>query len=140
MSGPPPPESTQDTFARWHAEAGVHPYVLADGDPVAYGEVWEDREEDEAELARVIVAPPMRGRGVGRTLIASLAGEARAMGFDEIWVRVVPVERRRPCLLPRRRVRAHGRGRGGTLQHRAAQGLRLDAPAPRPSELTRVPT
>lgn len=80
-----------DPFARWHAEPGVHPYVLVvDDAPVAYGEVWEDREEDEAELARVIVAPSLRGRGLGRTLIAMLAEEAQRMGFADIWVRVVP--------------------------------------------------
>jgi ribosomal protein S18 acetylase RimI-like enzyme len=32
----------------------------------------------------------MRGRGLGRTLIAMLAAEARRMGFVDIWVRVVP--------------------------------------------------
>ncbi|MGZ8566300.1 MAG: GNAT family N-acetyltransferase [Actinomycetota bacterium] len=84
-------EGRPNVFDRWHAEPGVHPYVLAvDEQPVAYGEVWEDREEDEAELARVIVAPSMRGRGLGRTLITMLAVEARRMGFVDIWVRVEP--------------------------------------------------
>ena len=86
-----PTERRPDVFDRWHAEPGVHPFVLAvEDEPVAYGEVWEDHEEDEAELARVIVAPSMRGRGLGRTLITMLAAEARRMGFVDIWVRVVP--------------------------------------------------
>jgi ribosomal protein S18 acetylase RimI-like enzyme len=69
----------------------VHAYVLFAGDRLcAYGEVWEDREEDEAELARIVVAPSERGRGLGRALVRQLAAEAAEMGFRDIWVRVIP--------------------------------------------------
>jgi ribosomal protein S18 acetylase RimI-like enzyme len=57
---------------------------------VAYGEVWHDGVAGEAELARILVAPEERGRGVGRALTRLLAAEARAAGFDEVWLRVVP--------------------------------------------------
>ena len=78
-------------FERWHAEAGVRPYLLvAAGSTVAYGEIWEDPDEDEAELARLIVDPSKRGRGVGRTLVTALADEARRLGWSNIWLRVVP--------------------------------------------------
>ena len=76
-------------FRAWHAEPWSHPYVaLLGGTPVAYGEVWDD--DGEAELARLIVDPAARGRGVGRRLAALLAGEARAMGYSAVWLRVLP--------------------------------------------------
>jgi RimJ/RimL family protein N-acetyltransferase len=80
-----------EIFERWHADDGVHPFGFFEGDRlVGYGEVWEDRDEQEAELARLIVDPAERGRGVGRGLARSLADRARALGYDEVWVRVVP--------------------------------------------------
>jgi ribosomal-protein-alanine N-acetyltransferase len=78
-------------FEEWHAEHGVVPSVgLLDGEPCAYGEIWEDREQREAELARIIVAPTRRGQGIGRAFVARLAAEARGRGFADVWVRVVP--------------------------------------------------
>jgi ribosomal protein S18 acetylase RimI-like enzyme len=67
------------------------PFVLRDdgGRLVGYGELWEDRDADEAELARVVVDPRARGRGVGRTLARALADEAHRRGFGHIWLRVV---------------------------------------------------
>jgi ribosomal protein S18 acetylase RimI-like enzyme len=82
---------TPELFAGWHAEPDVHPFVLVDGaDVVGYGEVWSDDDHGEAELARIVVDPRRRGRGVGRRLTQLLVGEARARGFDEVWLRVVP--------------------------------------------------
>jgi ribosomal protein S18 acetylase RimI-like enzyme len=84
-------EPDVSVFARWHADDGVHPFVLVQGDRVVgYGEVWEDPEETEAELARLIVDPRMRGRGVGRRMVELLSERARALGYDDVWVRVVP--------------------------------------------------
>jgi ribosomal protein S18 acetylase RimI-like enzyme len=78
-------------LVEWHADPQVRPYVCLDGDePVGYGEVWEDREAGEAELARVLVDPARRGRGIGRELTLLLAGRAREAGFAELWLRVVP--------------------------------------------------
>jgi ribosomal protein S18 acetylase RimI-like enzyme len=79
------------TFERWHAEPDVVPFTVhaADG-IVAYGELWEDRHADEAELARLVVDPASRGRGIGRTLARALADEAWRRGFGAVWLRVVP--------------------------------------------------
>jgi ribosomal protein S18 acetylase RimI-like enzyme len=75
----------------WHADADVRPYVCFEGDEaVGYGEVWEDRAADEAELARILVDPARRGQGVGRRLTALLGEQAREAGFAEVWLRVVP--------------------------------------------------
>jgi RimJ/RimL family protein N-acetyltransferase len=79
------------TFARWHADPDVVPFVVReDGEPVAYGEIWLDADEDEAELARLLVAPDARGRGLGRCLARALADEAHGRGFADVWLRVVP--------------------------------------------------
>ena len=67
----------------WHADPEVRPYLcFAGGEPVGYGEVWEDREADEAELARILVDPALRRRGIGRRLTALLGERARAAGFS----------------------------------------------------------
>ncbi len=80
----------------WHAQPGVVPCVgLVGGELCAYGQVWEDHAEDEAELARVIVAPDRRGHGVGREFVALLAVEARRRGFRSIVARVVRGDRAR---------------------------------------------
>jgi ribosomal protein S18 acetylase RimI-like enzyme len=79
------------TFELWHADPDVVPFVGREGGAlVAYGEIWEDRDEDEAELARLLVAPGARGCGLGRWLARSLADEAHARGFADVWLRVVP--------------------------------------------------
>src|SRR5690242_9231983 len=59
---------------------GVHPPA------VGYGEVWRDGAE--AEIARVIVAPAERGRGLGRVLVSELAARARATGLSPVWIRL----------------------------------------------------
>ena len=67
------------------------PFVLlAGGDVVGYGEIWEDAEEDEAELARLVIDPKRRARGHGRSLTRALAAEAHSRGFRDVWLRVVP--------------------------------------------------
>jgi len=78
-------------FTDWHADADVHAYVLHDDDvPIAYGEIWVSREDDEVELARILVSPLARGRGVGRALVEQLLDAARAHDVSNAWVRIVP--------------------------------------------------
>jgi GNAT superfamily N-acetyltransferase len=78
----------------WHAQAGIVPCVgLLGGELCAYGQVLEDHAEDEAEVARVIVAPERRGQGVGQAFVALLAGEARRRGFTSIFARAVRGDR-----------------------------------------------
>ncbi len=72
-------EVTAETVAGWAAQPDVVAYGLVDaGELVGYGELWPDDDEAEVELARIIVAPGRRGRGVGRHLAAALAGRALA--------------------------------------------------------------
>lgn len=88
---------TAHVVAGWQLDADVRGHVLveAEGDtpigtPVGYGEVWCDEAEGEAELARIIVAPSARGRGVGRRLVRGLAEQAIRLGYAEIFMRVHP--------------------------------------------------
>ncbi len=80
------------SVATWWEAAGVSPWLLLEptGAPVAYGEPWDDVEEDEIELARLIVDPWWRRRGVGRRLVDAPAGLARASGRSACFLRVVP--------------------------------------------------
>lgn len=69
-------EVTPETVAGWAAEPDVEAYGLVQaGELVGYGELWLD--DDEVELARLIVAPAHRGRGVGRRLVGELTAQAR---------------------------------------------------------------
>jgi ribosomal protein S18 acetylase RimI-like enzyme len=81
-------------FGRWHADHDVRPYILCDGgEPIGYGEVWVDEAEQEVELARIIVSPDQRGRGVGRRLVRLLLDRAALAGLPDAFVRVVPENR-----------------------------------------------
>jgi ribosomal protein S18 acetylase RimI-like enzyme len=69
-----------DVVAGWSLADDVEAYLFSecpDDPPVAYGELWLDDEEGEVELARLLVAPEHRGRGVGRALTTALTGRAR---------------------------------------------------------------
>jgi ribosomal protein S18 acetylase RimI-like enzyme len=83
----PFPEELRLNWRR--ADSDIHCYLLFDGDrPVGYGEVWLDDEEDEVELARIIVDPQLRGRGVGGELVRALLGPALEAGYSEVFLRV----------------------------------------------------
>jgi len=59
-------------------------------DLVAYGELWIDEAEQEVELARIIVRPAHRGRGVGKLYVKVLVDRAATFGYAEIFLRVLP--------------------------------------------------
>ncbi len=75
----------------WQRDADVQAHVLVDGEQIlGYGELWLDTEEDEVELARVIVAPGVRGTGLGRVLVRGLLARAVEAGFSDVFMRVHP--------------------------------------------------
>lgn len=78
--------------AGWWDQPDGHARVLLDPDgaPVAYGEVWDDEEEDEVELARIVVDPDRRRQGVGRRLVRELLALAAEKGRGACFLRVAP--------------------------------------------------
>ncbi|MFJ8295369.1 GNAT family N-acetyltransferase [Streptomyces sp. NPDC094447] len=84
------PVPTQ-TITAWNRDGDVQAHVLVEDDKVVgYGELWFDAEEDEVELARIIVAPDSRGKGVGRVLVRGLFARALGEGFTDVFMRVHP--------------------------------------------------
>ena len=78
-------------FRGWHADPDVKPYVLCEGEKaIGYGEVWIDEPEQEVELARIIVSPDHRRRGLGQRLVRLLLEKASLGGLPDAFVRVVP--------------------------------------------------
>jgi [ribosomal protein S18]-alanine N-acetyltransferase len=78
-----------ELFEEWHAQRGIVPCVGVLGDEVcAYGQVMEDQVEREAEIARVIVRPDLRGQGLGRAFVLLLSAEARRRGFGVVVARI----------------------------------------------------
>ena len=81
-----------ELLSTWRqADDDIRPYLYFDGEqPVGYAELWLDAEEDEVELARIILDPEVRGHGLGVALVRDLLGPARAAGFADIFLRVRP--------------------------------------------------
>ncbi len=83
-----------DLLEAWHSQPGVVPCVgRSGGELCAYGQILEDHQSHEAEVARVIVAPDRRRLGIGRTFVLLLAREARRRGFDTLVARTVRANR-----------------------------------------------
>lgn len=75
----------------WWADDWVVPWVLVvDGDACGYGELWIDEEENEVELARLIVPEALRGRGLGGLLTRLLTAEAATTGMSTTMLRTTP--------------------------------------------------
>jgi ribosomal protein S18 acetylase RimI-like enzyme len=81
-----------DLVDSWRKVADdIAAYSYFDGaNPVGYGELWLDDEEDEVELARIIVAPALRGKGIGTDFVRALLQPALAAGHAEVFLRVRP--------------------------------------------------
>lgn len=74
----------------WSSDPDVTAFQLWDQSSfVGYGEIWTDDDEKEVELARLIVEPEQRGRGVGRRMVALLLAHARVI-YPTVVVRVHP--------------------------------------------------
>lgn len=84
----------RELLETWHAQPGIVPCVGWLGDELcAYGHVWEDHAEREAEIGRVIVAPSRRRQGIGRAFVSLLAAEARRRGFETVLARTPRINR-----------------------------------------------
>ncbi|NEA37292.1 GNAT family N-acetyltransferase [Streptomyces sp. SID13031] len=81
-----------DILSSWRAiSADIQAFLYFDGDtPIAYGELWLDGEEDEVELARLIVTPDLRGKGIGTDFVRALLAPALSAGYADIFLRVRP--------------------------------------------------
>ena len=72
------PAVSRETVETWASSPSVEAFVLREADRVvAYGEVWVDADEQEVELAHLIVDPSQRGSGLGTQLVVGLVEQAR---------------------------------------------------------------
>jgi len=80
---------TPETIASWSTTNEVQAYLLMNNEePIAYGELWLD--DEETELARLIVAPPHRNQGTGKHLVTALTNIALTRTPELIALRVHP--------------------------------------------------
>jgi GNAT superfamily N-acetyltransferase len=71
-------------------EEWVEPFGLYIGEQlVGYGELWTDDAEAEVELARLIIDPDERGKGLGQRLVTELADLARSR-YPGVFLRIHP--------------------------------------------------
>lgn len=60
----------------------------ADGPAIGFGQIWTNSAGD-VNLVRILVAPSLRGRGIGKQLCASLLDHARTvLGAQRVKLRV----------------------------------------------------
>ncbi len=70
-------------LALGEAPEDVRRFVLLDeGVLRAYGELWIDEDEDEVELAHLLVDPEQRRQGYGAALVAAMVPLARELAGD----------------------------------------------------------
>jgi len=80
-----------ETFRDALRDPSVAPFVMLQEDrPVGYGELWTESDPEETELARIIVDPALRRRGIGTALVRGLIAVACSRLDAPIWVRVLP--------------------------------------------------
>jgi ribosomal protein S18 acetylase RimI-like enzyme len=88
----PPARTDPDAvLAGWLEDPDISGFLLLrSGEPVAYGELWLEPDDAEAELAHLVVDPARRRQGLGRALAVALVDRARAEGQTNIFLRVHP--------------------------------------------------
>lgn len=78
-----------ETVTSWSNTDDIQAYLLmTDTEPIGYGELWLD--DDETELARLILAPPHRNQGAGHHLVTALTNVALTRDAELIALRVHP--------------------------------------------------
>jgi putative acetyltransferase len=81
----PEPGATHFSLSDAHVAPGDGAFVIAYLDDVAVGCGAVRRlDEATAELKRMYVEPSVRGRGIGRSLLAALEDEARLLGVTTV--------------------------------------------------------
>jgi ribosomal protein S18 acetylase RimI-like enzyme len=82
---------TADMYRTWLDAKDQHGYVLIKNEKViAYGEIWVDDDENDLELAHIIVHPDYRNKGIGKTFIQLLLNQCSEMTYPWIYMRMVP--------------------------------------------------
>ncbi|MGE6489215.1 GNAT family N-acetyltransferase [Paenisporosarcina sp. NPDC076898] len=80
-----------EMYRSWYEASDQFGYILLKEDqPVAYGEIWEDVEERDLELAHLIVHPSYRNKGIGKQLVRMLQKECLAFPYPWIYLRIEP--------------------------------------------------
>lgn len=79
---------TAKAVTRWTLEANFAWTLRVNGDLAAYAEIVEDDVEGDAEIQHLLVAPDLRGQGVGRGMLTRLcAFLAAERPYPEVWMR-----------------------------------------------------
>ena len=84
------PMEPAGVLAWWEGDDVVAWVLEVDGHACGYGELWLDPEENEVELARLIVPEAQRGSGLGGLLTRLLTAEAATTGLATTMLRTTP--------------------------------------------------
>lgn len=79
---------SEDAVAAQIAAGVEYRLVMEDGEAVGYFAVEPHPPEGGVKLSKVYLLPAMRGRGLGRAVLAFVEGAARAAGARELWLTV----------------------------------------------------
>ncbi|KGP71242.1 GNAT family N-acetyltransferase [Pontibacillus yanchengensis] len=80
-----------DMFKSWYEAHDQIGFIATNNnETLAYGEIWIDEEEQDLELAHLIVHPSQRDKGVGKELIGLLLEECRHSPYEWVYVRIEP--------------------------------------------------
>lgn len=65
---------------------GLFVVAWIDGKGIGCGALRPMENDAIAEVKRMYVQPPWRGKGIGRAILVRLEQAAREMGYDEVWL------------------------------------------------------
>ncbi|MGM0834696.1 MAG: GNAT family N-acetyltransferase [Bacillota bacterium] len=82
---------SSDMFYSWYESHDQFGYIFeGDSKNVAYGEIWVDEEEEDIELAHIIVDTSFRNKGIGKRFIQELLEKCKAYPYDWVYMRIEP--------------------------------------------------